>query len=274
MTHHNPYVRLTHWLLPVMALLALAMGGCKDFDPDVDNMQHQITSKPFLAVATYMPEGTSGYYFILDGSTVIRALNATERLFGADEQRCFVSYHEIGSSYDYVGASGANAGKINIIESHVNYVNSIYTKLPLEIDAAAADSLTSSSPLSIRWEWPTLIQDGYLTIYFNSDSGRVNLNGLRLLAGADADHPEVLVLHYDPEATPAVYDDTNPVIAFNLNGLDTLTDDSYLTLRWTSPDGPTDRQIALHLRGGSVSRGGESDISPWIFSSEQLSDLY
>lgn len=227
---------------PSIIIIALALSmltACSNYDGDISDLQAQI-SRERKAVVTYVPIEGNSFRFILDGSSVIKAVNGLGRPMGDFERRCLISYTITGQRYE----PDTLGGKTLYIEAMVYTVDSIFTKTPTPFDP---DNSYLSHAIQVYDQWPTLIADGYLTVLVNRDC---NLNGLRLVTGINPDDPLEMELTYDSRVIPQVTNPYNPVAAFDLSGVKGLADGQMLRLRWTGSDGPHVDSLQIHLRGG------------------------
>ncbi len=190
------------------------------------------------ALVTVRPQGDSTFFMQLDDSTVLRASNLQKPPFGATEVRALVNYSEPVSrdSLWYV---------------HVNWIDSIRTKLPVPTAGSKNDSLYGNDPIEIVRDWVTVAEDGYLTLRLRTCwGGTGRKHYVHLLTGINPDNPYEVELRHNAngDSKGRVGD---ALVAFNLNGLASADDKGKkvkLTLRWQSSTGNKSLDFDLCMR--------------------------
>lgn len=228
------YRILTALLLIAAAITSLQ--SCRDYDSESDNLQGIIDGRePITAVVTYMPSADGSYRFILDSSTSIRPFNGQGLLYDKEERRCIIEYFPIEKSV---------TGSDTTVVAKILSARSIK---PGRVAIYDPDADYGDDPVTVVTGWPTLVADGYLTVYIEAGNSRPNLSGVTLTVGADPDHPNEATLHYDALASPPT-EDINPIVAFDLNDIGALKDERSLILRWRSQQGEKADTLRLRLR--------------------------
>lgn len=216
----------------VMTSAAMVMSSCTDSNDSPDMLIP-------TALVTVCPDSDGSFIMQLDNTTQLIPTNMTASPFDKKEVRALVNYTE-------TAASEAND---QIRHVHVNWIDSIRTKLPLALPDIEADNDLGNDPIEIINDWVTIAEDGYLTLRIRTRWGIPGaIHAVNLITGNNPDDPYELELRHN------AYGDINgqwgdALIAFNLNGLPRPADDkTTLKLKWTSFSGEKNAEFDLQLR--------------------------
>lgn len=216
-----------------LSLLAMAMTilftSC---DNDDDYYVVCPTDLP-TAVVTVKPLGDT-FILQLDDSTVLKPVNMVKSPFGEKEVRALVNY---------------NVEKKSQREQdvHINWMDSIRTKLPVETLGEKDKETYGEDPLEIVNDWVTVAEDGYLTLRVRTRWGNAKVHFLNLVTGTNPENPYDLVLRQDAKGDTTGYMN-DALIAFNLRKLmeGAEGDKVKFTLHWKSYSG--DKKVDFTLR--------------------------
>lgn len=215
------------------AALALTMQSCLDDDDDKDIVLRRPT-----ALVTVRPMSDGSFIMQLDNTTELRPSNIKTSPYGDKEVRALVNYIEEKSDL-YGGTKTV----------HVNWIDSIRTKLPVPDMADLNDETYGDDPVEIVKDWVTIAEDGYLTLRIRTLWGGADKKHfINLLTGVNPDDPYELELRHDADGdVHGIMGDA--LIAFNLNGLP-RTDgrEVKIKLRWKSFSGDKSTEFDLYLR--------------------------
>lgn len=177
------------------------------------------------AVVTVKPDGDS-FYMQLDDSTVLYPSNLTRSPFGDKEVRAFTNYR--------IEPSGNNS-------VYVNWLKELLTKQTVETEGSVADddNKYGNDPVELIDAFPTVCEDGYLTLRFRTLWGRYTSvkHEVNLVRGVDPEDP------YTVEFRHNAHGDGKEVlsdgyVAFRLDKLpDTKGQEVDLKVKFTSHDG-------------------------------------
>lgn len=227
-------MRKKHLLSTILWLGALsALTACStDDDNPIDRYRP-------TALVTVCPGDDGSFMMQLDDNTRLVPSNLKESPFGTKEVRALVNYNESGSYTE--------SDRIRTV--HVNWIDSIRTKLPAETAGDDNDLIYGNDPIEIVRDWVTVAEDGYLTLrirtLWNGTGARHNIN---LLTGTNPDNPYELELRHDANGNTGSYWG-DALIAFNLNKLQWDTDNPHtITLRWLSFNGEKSTDFELAMR--------------------------
>ena len=222
-------------LLACGMLLATSAGmlqSCLD-DEDDNMLKYQPT-----ALVTVVPVGESSVVLQLNDSVALQPVNMTASPYGSKEVRALVNYVETN------GKSAANFQKI-----HVNWMDSIRTKMPVPDMGGENDARYGNDPIEVVKDWVTVAEDGYLTLRIRTRWGAKGTpHYMNLLTGSNPDNPFELELRHDAKGdTGGTLGDA--LIAFNLNHLPRNDARKVeLTLKWKSPEGEMSTTFSLGFR--------------------------
>ena len=174
----------------------------------------------FLAILTIKKTPTDTVYFQLDDSTTIYAENYQRRFTGMQKLFCDISVtNKPVGSFKYKGT--------------INWAE------PIDRGEVTSDSSKKGElGLDIIEDWMTGVEDGYLTVHYNTWWG---LNPVQhsfyVITGTNPDDPYELVLKQD-EAGDKKEEEGDAIICFDINTLpDTGDEYKELTLKWTTCGG-------------------------------------
>ena len=178
------------------------------------------------AVVTVKPDGDK-FFLQLDDSTVIYPSNMTKSPFGDKEVRAFTNYR-IESEAD-----GEQTG-------YVNWLKELLTKQTVESNGAEADNEKyGNDPVDLVNAFPTVCEDGYLTLRFRTMWGRFGSvqHEVNLITGVDAEDPYLVEFRHNAHGDIGdVLSDA--YVAFRLDKLpDTEGKTVKLKVRYKTPSG-------------------------------------
>lgn len=182
-------------------------------------------------------------YFQLDDNTTLLPVNIRKSLYEKPEVRAFVNYEysdEPSGIYD---------------ESvYVNWIDTILTK-PIAPNLGEDNlSVYGNDPVEIVKDWVTLVEDGYLTLLFETYWGNNNTyHFVNLVPTENPENP------YELRFCHNAYGDTKGmpgqgIVAFDLNSLpDTNGETVKLKLIWESFSGEKSTEFDYCTRQTTVS---------------------
>ena len=124
-------------------------------------------------------------------------------------------------------------------ESENVWVGDIRWMDPLDQgEVSTAPSISAQDGLDVLDDWMTSVQDGFLTLHYETLWGDGNIgHRLALQTGVDPDDPYTLQLLHDRQGDPSLTS-ADALICFDINALpDTGDEYKVLTLKWTSSAG-------------------------------------
>lgn len=162
------------------------------------------------------------FYMQLDDKTTLLPDNCTKSPY-EKEVRAFVNYSQ----------SAAESGEYTQ-SVHLNWADSIRTKSMAANRFEENPEVYGNDPveLSSSW-WPTVVEDGYLTITFRTRFGYGIVHDLNLVRGKEKGE---IILHHNANGDIYGYPEFG-VIAFRLDDLEDITEETELTLKWNSFSG-------------------------------------
>lgn len=209
---------------PIKTLVLLAM-AVLTFPSCLDENENPYDVMVPNALVTLKTDATDGTFFMqLDDSTTLHPTNLKESPFGPKEVRAFVNYSQ-----------ETTTSRNSRYDIHVNWMDSIRTKnMDIHLGSETNALTYGNDPLEIVNDWTTVVEDGYMTLRFRTQSGMGNIHHLHLVKG-DTPYEVFLYHHAEPSLVEHVADG---IIAFRLNDLpDTEGKTVDLTLRWKSYNG-------------------------------------
>lgn len=222
-------MKFSNFLLPILGFGMLTLPSCLDDDDSY-------VSRMPTALVTVCPNADGSFIMQLDNNTQLEPANMKKSPFGDKEVRALVNYS------DAVVGSG-------IRRVHVNWLDSIRTKLPVESLADRNDEVYGNDPIEIIRDWVTVAEDGYITLRIRTRWGTTATNHyVNLLTGTNPDDPYEFELRHD--ANDDVWGEWgDALIAFNLNNLPRPNgDDVKIKLKWKSFDGDKTAEFDLKMR--------------------------
>lgn len=204
-----------------------------------DDDENWILSHPTALVTVYTSENNA-VQLQLDESTILTPTNITKPLFDGKEVRALVNYT----------VESQNGSNQNI---HVNWIDSIRTKMPVICTSQKEADGYGEDPLEIIKDWVTVAEDGYLTLRIRTKWGNTGKKHiLTLVSGLNPENPFELELHHDANGdTKGTTADA--LIAFNLNKLaDTDLEEKTITLKWESFSGEKTAKFKLNMHSRTV----------------------
>lgn len=218
-------------LLGISALM-VTLSSCDNDDENV------YLYRP-TALVTVCPNADGSFIMNLDNTTQLKPTNMATSPFGEKEVRALVNYTE----------TAASELKDNFRNVHINWIDSIRTKMPVETAGEENDLKFGNDPIEIVNDWVTIAEDGYLTLRIRTLWGATNAKHIiSLLTGTNPDNPYELELRHDAQGDiHGRWGDA--LIAFNLNDLP-RTDDNTATikLKWKSFSGEKTVDFDLQMR--------------------------
>ena len=209
----------------------LPLSSCSE-DEYVINSVWQST-----ALVTVRPVEGGAFVLQLDENTTLHPTNLPVSPYGDKEVRALVNYTD--------ETRCGNSRKV-----HVNWMDSIRTKLPVASQKEENDSVYGNDPIEIVKDWVTIAEDGFLTLRLRTVWGMPgSTHVVNLLTGVNPDNPYELELRHDAQGdTYGSMGDA--LVAFNLNGL--MRQDSLSKVRfkltWLSFSGKKSAEFDLRVR--------------------------
>lgn len=212
-----------------LGALSMSLASCLDDD---DNDIYRPT-----ALVTVCPDSDGGFTMQLDNTTKLVPVNMKSSPYGSKEVRALVNYTEEGEYDD-------NSRIRNV---HVNWLDSIRTKLPVESAGGDNDQKFGNDPIEIMHDWVTVAEDGYLTLRIRTLWGSGAVHVINLLTGINDSDPFELELRHDANGDRAErWGDA--LIAFNLNNLPRTSDNAKIKLHWKSFSGDKSAEFEIEMR--------------------------
>lgn len=224
-------MKLSALALGLMAALPV-LNSCDTDSDDVD------VRRPTALVTVY-PGASSGFTMQLDDQTTLVPTNMTASPFGEKHVRALINYTE------------ENATNGSIRNVHVNWIDSIRTKLPVETLGEDDEKKYGNDPFEIVRDWVTVAEDGFITLRIRTLWGGKATHVLNLVGGVNKDNVYEFDLRHNANG------DTNgrtgdALIAFDLNSRWTeLPDDVKIKINWLSFSGKKSVEFSLKMHGGS-----------------------
>lgn len=206
--------------------------SCIEDDDSIDSL-----SRP-TALVTVLPYEDNKFLLQLDNTTRLRPTNMSTSPFGNKEVRALVNYTEDGGNETD-----------NIRNVHINWIDSIRTKMPVPSLGDENDAKYGNDAIEIVRDWVTIGEDGYLTLRIRTLWGVSNTpHTINLLTGVNPDNPYELELRHDAKGD-AGFRMGDALIAFNLNDLPRGNNSEIkITLKWRSFYGNKSADFDLYLR--------------------------
>lgn len=217
--------------------MLVASSGMQSCSTDSEDYSYLLQP---TALVTVIPVNDSSFLMQLDDSTTLRPSNMKASPFGEKEVRALVNFQN---------SAPAQRSTPSIQEVHVNWIDSIRTKIPVYTAGDDNDKLYGNDPIEIVKDWVTVAEDGYLTLRIRTRWGYPGAkHTINLLTGTDPDEPNVLELRHDAHGDvngPA----GDALIAFNLNTLiNSSVQPNKFKLTWTSFSGKKSMEFDLKMR--------------------------
>lgn len=178
------------------------------------------------AVVTVKPDGDK-FFLQLDDSTVIYPSNVAKSPFGDKEVRAFINYRVESE------VKGEQTG-------FINWFRALLTKQTVESNGVEADiEKYGDDPVELVNAFPTVCEDGYLTLRFRTMWGRFGSvqHEVNLITGADPEDPYLVEFRHNAHGDlDEVISDA--YVAFRLDKLpDTAGKTVKLKVRYKTPSG-------------------------------------
>lgn len=217
-------------IIPALVIIAstTAFQSCSN-----DDEKYYVLSYP-TALVTVCPDENESFVMQLDNETTLFPTNMTKSPFGAKEVRALVNYTTDDTYPDGTGV-------------FVNWIDSIRTKTPV-MTLGENDIQFGNDPIDIIKDWVTIAEDGYLTLRFRTVWGySLTPHQINLITGINPDDPFEFELRHN------AYGDLNGryadgIIAFNLNELPHIDDNTKIKLHWNSFMGKKTVEFDLQFR--------------------------
>jgi hypothetical protein len=219
-------------LLAALALLPLAscsayMDAVPDRDYVSDTPDPQFDNESvyggFQAIVTVKKSVLDTVYFQLNDSTTVYPRNYQDSYTHMERVFCHATvYTESTGSFNYT--------------CDVDWAEPLDQGSVLPGAEPQWDSV--QDVLDIYDDWMTSVEDGYLTVHYNTFWGRSGIqHSFRLLMGTDPANPYSLVLLQDSHGD-AGEDEADGIVCFDINSLpDTGGEYIPLSLKWKSLEG-------------------------------------
>ena len=215
------------WLATAAAVLSVAACSLDDdsFDPSIMHPSAIVTVKP--------DADNSSFYMQLDDNTTLHAVNLKKSPFGTKEVRALVNYRKPSSEEMQEGGLYDEANNV-----YVNWMDSILTKKPVPDLGPEENAATyGNDPVEFFNDWATVVEDGYITLHFQTRWSNGIQHIVNLVTGSDPDDPYKVVFCHN--ANGDLYGEAGDgIVAFSLLDLpDTGGETVDLTLEWNSYSG-------------------------------------
>lgn len=221
-------------LFPFLSLGALFMlPACSDSD------DHQFDTLRPTALVTVCPNADGTFVMQLDNTTKLIPTNVSTSPFGEKEVRALVNYTETADI----------PSEEHIRNVHVNWLDSIRTKIPVLTAGEENDDLYGKDPVEIVNDWVTIAEDGYITMRIRTLWGSPGaVHYVNLVSGTNPDNPFEFELRHNAQGdTYGQWGDA--LIAFNLNSLINAGSEPVdIKLNWQSFAGPQSAEFKLQMR--------------------------
>ena len=209
-------------LLFLPALLILLLASCSKayFDGPQPSFNGEGESADFMAILTIKKTPTDTVYLQLDDSTTIYAVNYQSGYTRMEKVFCDIT------------VSNTSVGRFKY-KGYINWLE------PIDEGQVTADaSVSGDLGLDIIDDWMTGLEDGYLTIHYNTWWGANPVqHDMYVITGTNPADPYELVLRQDA-CGDTKDEEGDALICFDINSLpDTGDDYKELTLKWTSSGG-------------------------------------
>lgn len=223
------------WLAIAAAALGAAACSLDDdgYDPSI--------MYPSAIVTVKTDADNSRFWMQLDDETVLNAVNMKKSPFGAKEVRALVNYRKPTSEEMQKGGLYDDAGNV-----YINWIDSVRTKGTVATIGDGDAEVYGCDPVEILGDWITVVEDGYLTLHFQTYWGNGVQHVVNLVTGSDPSDPYKVVFRHN--ANGDRYGQSgDAIVAFRLADLpDTGGETVDLTLQWDSFSGV--KTAKLHYR--------------------------
>ncbi len=235
-------MKLSALALGLMAALPV-LNSC-DTDSDYVDVRRP------TALVTVYPGTSTGFTMQLDDKTTLVPTNMTASPFGEKHVRALINYTE------------ENATNGSIRNVHVNWIDSIRTKLPVETLGEDDEKQYGNDPFEIVRDWVTVAEDGFLTLRIRTRWG-AQLGGkathvLNLVGGVNKDNVYEFDLRHNANGDTNGPQTGDALIAFDLNNYWTeLPDNVKIKINWVSFSGEKSAEFSLKMHESSTT---ETDV--------------
>lgn len=228
-------MKLTAYVLGLLTA-GFTLQSCDNDDDDNWELRRP------TALVTVRPQADGKFTLQLDNSTTLFPSNMDKSPYGDKEVRALVNYTK-----EYTEDGSFTADKIRSV--HINWIDSIRTKMPVPTLGEENDTKYGKDPIEIVRDWVTVAEDGYLTLRIRTTWGVVNTpHYINLLTGVNPENPYELELRHDARGDVGGYF-ADALIAFNLNDLPRTDDKNVkIKLNWQSFSGKKSIEFELYLR--------------------------
>ena len=214
-----------------LGALSVMLPSCID-DNDDSNMLRLPT-----ALVTVCPEDDGSFIMRLDDEVRLVPVNMKKSPFDDKEVRALVNYSDV------------EVQESTLRNVHVNWIDSIRTKLPVESMGELDAEKFGDDPIEIVNDWVTVAEDGYLTLRVRTIWGAQNIrHNINLVTGINPENPYELEIRHDANGdTEGRWSDA--LIAFNLNELPRENgDENKIVLKWKSFTGGKSAEFDIKMR--------------------------
>lgn len=232
-------------ILLLSCCMAAGFGAMQSCSFDDDDYNGGALGWP-TAVVTVVPDlVNSSATLQLNNKTALHPVNLKSVPFGGKEVRALVNYDMVDEA----------AGKV-----HVNWMDSIRTKMPVPDMGDDNTTLYGNDPVEIVRDWTTVAEDGYLTLRLRTLWGnRGQKHEVNLLGGAP-DH-NALEFELRHNAFGDTYGEVaDALVAFNLNEYIAYPGQPVtVKLRWMSFEGEKTAEFTLDRRPQTLTCGAPEE---------------
>ncbi len=235
-------MKLSALALGLMAALPV-LNSC-DTDSDYVDVRRP------TALVTVYPGTSTGFTMQLDDKTTLVPTNMTASPFGEKHVRALINYTE------------ENATNGSIRNVHVNWIDSIRTKLPVETLGEDDEKQYGNDPFEIVRDWVTVAEDGFLTLRirtrWGAQWGGKATHVLNLVGGVNKDNVYEFDLRHNANGDTNGPQMGDALIAFDLNNYWTeLPDNVKIKINWVSFSGEKSAEFSLKMHESSTT---ETDV--------------
>ena len=205
----------------ILAIILL-LGSCKKEEGfwDGDMMVEPGARADFMAILTVKKTPTDTVYFQLDDATTIFPRNYQENFSRMERIFCDISVY-------------------NLPTGRFTYTGTVNWAEPVDEGVVTADaSIKGDLGLDIIDDWMTSVEDGYLTVHYNTWWGSKPVqHSFYVISGTDPADPYTIVLEQKAGGDKKE-EQGDALVCFDINSLpDTEGNYKELTLKWTTGGG-------------------------------------
>lgn len=213
-------------LATAIAAAILSLAALSACDKDFTMPNHPIQPD---ALVTIKPVDANSFYMQLDEKTTLKPVNMKGSPYGEGEVRALVAYIE---THDDPGPYTRAV--------RVSWMDDILTK-PIDY-AGITEQFFGDDPVEIIDDWVTIVEDGYLTLRFQTVSGMVGTKH-RVSLVSRSENPYELEFCHDANGDVRG-EMVDGLVAFDLRSLpDTHGQTVKLKLKWQSFTGAKEHEF-------------------------------